>query len=284
MSEPIVVPGVLAGERVDRAVALLTGWSRADVQVLLAKAAIVIDGRRGEQEPQAGRGHRHRAARRAGGRRAARPRRHRRDRRALRRRRRDRRGQARRARRASRCRSRRRHARERPARPLSRRRRDRRSVPTRHRAPARPRHERPARRRPIATRVRQPHRADLDPCTVDRRYVRARVGRALDRRAASSTRRSAVRPHAARAWRCASRARSRAPSTRCAPRYVDPECSLLDCRLETGRTHQIRVHLDRDRPPDRRRRDLRRVAGSRSGSTDRSCTRPDLAFDQPGDR
>jgi 23S rRNA pseudouridine1911/1915/1917 synthase len=25
--------------------------------------------------------------------------------------------------------------------------------------------------------------------------------------------------------------------------YVDPECSLLDCRLETGRTHQIRVHL-----------------------------------------
>lgn len=45
MNEPIVVPGVLAGERVDRAVALLTGWSRADVQVLLGKAAIVIDGR-----------------------------------------------------------------------------------------------------------------------------------------------------------------------------------------------------------------------------------------------
>ena len=44
MSEPIVVPGVLAGERIDRAVALLTGWSRADVQVLLARAAIVIDG------------------------------------------------------------------------------------------------------------------------------------------------------------------------------------------------------------------------------------------------
>ncbi len=41
----MVVPGVLAGERVDRAVALLTGWSRADVQVLLARAAIVIDGR-----------------------------------------------------------------------------------------------------------------------------------------------------------------------------------------------------------------------------------------------
>jgi 23S rRNA pseudouridine1911/1915/1917 synthase len=35
---------VLAGERVDRAVALLTGWSRADVQVLLGRGAIVIDG------------------------------------------------------------------------------------------------------------------------------------------------------------------------------------------------------------------------------------------------
>ena len=25
--------------------------------------------------------------------------------------------------------------------------------------------------------------------------------------------------------------------------YETPLCSLLDCRLETGRTHQIRVHL-----------------------------------------
>jgi 23S rRNA pseudouridine1911/1915/1917 synthase len=46
VTEPIVVPEVLAGERVDRAVALLTGWSRADVQELLARAAIVIDGQR----------------------------------------------------------------------------------------------------------------------------------------------------------------------------------------------------------------------------------------------
>jgi len=44
MNEAIPVPAVLAGERVDRAVALLTGWSRADVQVLLARGAIVIDG------------------------------------------------------------------------------------------------------------------------------------------------------------------------------------------------------------------------------------------------
>jgi len=45
VSEPIPVPPTLAGERVDRAVALLTGWSRADVQVLLARDAIVVDGR-----------------------------------------------------------------------------------------------------------------------------------------------------------------------------------------------------------------------------------------------
>ena len=45
MGEPIEVPATLEGERIDRAVALLTGWSRADVQVLLARDAIVVDGR-----------------------------------------------------------------------------------------------------------------------------------------------------------------------------------------------------------------------------------------------
>src|SRR5947207_11726563 len=45
VTEPIPVPAALAGERIDRAVALLTGWSRADVQVLLARDAIVVDGR-----------------------------------------------------------------------------------------------------------------------------------------------------------------------------------------------------------------------------------------------
>ena len=45
MNEPIEVPAALEGERIDRAVALLTGWSRADVQVLLARDAIVVDGR-----------------------------------------------------------------------------------------------------------------------------------------------------------------------------------------------------------------------------------------------
>jgi 23S rRNA pseudouridine1911/1915/1917 synthase len=45
VSEPILVPDTLAGERVDSAIALITGWSRADVQALLARDAIVIDGR-----------------------------------------------------------------------------------------------------------------------------------------------------------------------------------------------------------------------------------------------
>ncbi len=44
MSEPIVVPPTLDRERVDRAIALITGWSRADVQALLARDAIEVDG------------------------------------------------------------------------------------------------------------------------------------------------------------------------------------------------------------------------------------------------
>jgi len=43
--EPIAVPAALAGERLDRAVALLTGWSRADVQELLGRGAVLVDGR-----------------------------------------------------------------------------------------------------------------------------------------------------------------------------------------------------------------------------------------------
>ena len=39
------MPGSLAGERVDRAVALLTGWSRADVAVLVEEGAVRVDGR-----------------------------------------------------------------------------------------------------------------------------------------------------------------------------------------------------------------------------------------------
>jgi 23S rRNA pseudouridine1911/1915/1917 synthase len=43
--DALTVPEPLAGERVDRAVALLTGWSRAEVQALLARGAVLVDGR-----------------------------------------------------------------------------------------------------------------------------------------------------------------------------------------------------------------------------------------------
>jgi 23S rRNA pseudouridine1911/1915/1917 synthase len=43
--EPVEVPAALDGERVDRAVALLTGWSRSDVQALLAEGGVLVDGR-----------------------------------------------------------------------------------------------------------------------------------------------------------------------------------------------------------------------------------------------
>jgi len=43
--EAFVVPESLAGERVDRAVAMVTGWSRAEVQTLADRGEIEVDGR-----------------------------------------------------------------------------------------------------------------------------------------------------------------------------------------------------------------------------------------------
>jgi 23S rRNA pseudouridine1911/1915/1917 synthase len=40
----IVVPGTLAGERIDRALALLTGWSRAEVARLIDDGAVLVGG------------------------------------------------------------------------------------------------------------------------------------------------------------------------------------------------------------------------------------------------
>jgi 23S rRNA pseudouridine1911/1915/1917 synthase len=40
------VPETLAGERVDRAVALLTGWTRSEVQELVAAGSVLVDGAR----------------------------------------------------------------------------------------------------------------------------------------------------------------------------------------------------------------------------------------------
>lgn len=45
MSETIEIPDVCDGDRIDRAVALLTGWSRAEVQSLLAEELVLVAGR-----------------------------------------------------------------------------------------------------------------------------------------------------------------------------------------------------------------------------------------------
>jgi 23S rRNA pseudouridine1911/1915/1917 synthase len=44
--EELAVPESLAGERVDRAVALLTGWSRSEVQALVEAGSVLVDGER----------------------------------------------------------------------------------------------------------------------------------------------------------------------------------------------------------------------------------------------
>ena len=45
MSEPLRVPASLDGERVDRALALLTGWQRSQVQTLIEQDDVLVDGR-----------------------------------------------------------------------------------------------------------------------------------------------------------------------------------------------------------------------------------------------
>jgi len=62
--------------------------------------------------------------------------------------------------------------------------------------------------------------------------------------------------------------------------YERPVCALLDCRLETGRTHQIRVHLSAIGHP---------IVGDATYGGTREAIRLDrpflhaaeLAFDQP---
>jgi 23S rRNA pseudouridine1911/1915/1917 synthase len=45
VASPVVVPDTLAGERVDRALALLTGWSRREVRTLIDDGTVTVDGR-----------------------------------------------------------------------------------------------------------------------------------------------------------------------------------------------------------------------------------------------
>ncbi|MEP6626163.1 MAG: RluA family pseudouridine synthase [Acidimicrobiia bacterium] len=44
MTDPVVVPETLGGERVDRAVALLTGWSRSAVREMVERGDVLVDG------------------------------------------------------------------------------------------------------------------------------------------------------------------------------------------------------------------------------------------------
>jgi 23S rRNA pseudouridine1911/1915/1917 synthase len=46
VAEEFAVPEALAGERLDRAVALLTGWTRSEVQALVEAGAVLVDGAR----------------------------------------------------------------------------------------------------------------------------------------------------------------------------------------------------------------------------------------------
>jgi 23S rRNA pseudouridine1911/1915/1917 synthase len=46
VAEPLEVPDALAGERLDRAVALLTGWTRREVQDLVEAGSVLVDGER----------------------------------------------------------------------------------------------------------------------------------------------------------------------------------------------------------------------------------------------
>jgi 23S rRNA pseudouridine1911/1915/1917 synthase len=46
VAEEFAVPEALAGERLDRAVALLTGWTRSEVQVLVEAGDVLVDGAR----------------------------------------------------------------------------------------------------------------------------------------------------------------------------------------------------------------------------------------------
>ena len=125
------MPEALAGERLDRAVALLTGWTRREVQDLVEAGSVLVDGARVTKSRKLEAGSVIEVLARARGRRAARARPDGRGRGAPRGRRRRRRGQARRSRRAPGCRPSRRHAGERPARPLPGDRRRRRSGPAR---------------------------------------------------------------------------------------------------------------------------------------------------------
>ena len=128
--------------------------------------------------------------------------------------------------------------------------RHRRREAPRHRAPPRQGHHRAAgggqdRPRPPcarrAVRRPRPHRA------AAARLPRFRLGRAGPPPRHHRRSRSAAIPMRATRWRCVQTAATAITHWQVLERYrgIDgkPVASLLACRLETGRTHQIRVHL-----------------------------------------
>ena len=68
-------------------------------------------------------------------------------------------------------------------------------------------------------------------------------GASPSRAPASSTRRSGARRATRPGWRWSPAVATPARATRSGPPSTGRPSALLDCRLETGRTHQIRVHL-----------------------------------------
>ena len=121
--------------------------------------------------------------------------------------------------------------------------------------------------------------------TVERRYVALAWGALSSPRGVID---APIGRSTARRTRMAVRESGKAARTEYEVRtaYEEPVCALLDCRLETGRTHQIRVHLERDRASDRRRRAPTAARGRRSALDRPFLHAALLAFDQPttGDR
>ena len=119
-----------------------------------------------------------------------------------------------------------------------------------HRAPARQGHHRPdggGQDRPRAPGARRAVRRSRPHRAAGARLSGLRLGRAGP---AEGHHRRADRPASASAatrWRCAQGGREAITHWQVLERFAGtdgkPVASLIECRLETGRTHQIRVHL-----------------------------------------